>query len=944
MRRALLVGLALLLSLTATASASTLDTRHLDHRESPKLVVAPTWLAPRGLTAEATAREFLQSRAGELQLRPDLADLELVSVRESLLGQHVRFRQTLNGLPVHGGEVVVSVALEGGRVLKAYNNYYPLGPDVAFLPTGGMDVERAYDLVWERVRAHGELRSVPTAELVYTPEGAGFRLNWLVVLDLTGPEGAWQARVDALSGEVVELIDAFHPRKPLIWQRERIAAHEGPLADRQAAFAAIEALEAERRETLARADLNRASGTGLVFDPDPRTTLMNNNLQDNSPASAFTGSYLLRDLLDIEFSGGLYRLNGPWVNIINWDPPNTPPSTTTDGNWDRQRGINSFNDAVTYFHLDQNQRYIQSLGFVGARAIQDGSISADTDGFNGADNSAYYPGTNRLTFGHGCVDDSEDADVILHEYGHAINHDIVPTWFGGDTGAIGEGFGDYWGGTYSYSTPNGPTFFPDWIFHWDGHGNGNLCWAGRVMNRTNLQYVHSVNYGAHQSIPGGISDELWSTPIYQAMRTLVETHGESRESCDTIILESQFGMGSGMKMRDLANSIIATAEELYPDSPHALVYLQKFLVHNIMLAPSPTIGVAGFEIVAEPSGNGAADPGETVSVRVTLSNTGLSDATSVGATLTSSTPGVTIVQGTAEFPDLNAGGGSGTATVDYTFSVALDVECGTALQFGLAVAYIGWSGPESVDLAAQTFTGVPEGGFGFLAPYTAIPDNTGTPLLTYITIAGTGATVTSGFNVDMNISHTHIGELVVWLTSPSGTRVFLHMLDGGSADNIVGNYPNTLTPAQSLSAFVGQPLDGTWELMTRDQGSNGTGMLNSWGIYDITGFECDIDVTSAPDATVPAAFALGRNTPNPFNPATEINFAVPNDAGTVRLEVFDVRGTKVRTLVDQALPAGRHTSVWNGRTDEGRQVASGVYFYRLTGRGFAETRKMVAVQ
>jgi hypothetical protein len=133
---------------------------------------------------------------------------------------------------------------------------------------------------------------------------------------------------------------------------------------------------------------------------------------------------------------------------------------------------------------------------------------------------------------------------------------------------------------------------------------------------------------------------------------------------------------------------------------------------------------------------------------------------------------------------------------------------------------------------------------------------------------------------------------------------------------------------------VGEPLDGTWELMTRDQGSNGTGMLNSWGVHDITGFECDIAVVSAPDAAVPLAFALGRNTPNPFNPATEISFAVPTDAGTVRLEVFD----------DQALPSGRHTSVWNGRTDKGRQVASGVYFYRLTGRGFSETRKMVAVQ
>jgi len=942
MKLAPLAMLALLLPLTAAAVSASLDTGHLDHRTSPKLMVEPAFEAARGLTPESTARDFLQGRATELQLPADLANLELVEVKESLLGFHVRFAQRLNGLPVHGGEVVVSVAKGGGKVLKAYNNTYPVGPDAAFLPTGGLDRDDAYDRVWEHVRAHGELRGLPTAELVYTPEGASFRLNWLVTLDLAAPEGAWQARVDAVSGAVVELTDASHPRKPLDPIAERIAVHSGPLADRQAEFAAIEALEAERAERLERAALNRASGTGVVFDPDPRTTLRNNFLRDGDPAEAFTDAYFIRDLLDIEFDGSRYHLNGPWANILDWDPPTTPPSTTTDGNWDRQRGHNSFNDAMTYFHLDQNQRYMQSLGFVGAMAIQDGSISADTDGFNGADNSAYYPGTNRLTFGHGCVDDNEDADVILHEYMHAIHHDINSSWFGGDTGAIGEGLGDYWGGSYSYGTENGDVFFPDYIFHWDGHGAGNWCWPGRVMNRTNLQYVHSTIYGAHQSIPGGISNELWSTPIFQTMRTLVETHGESRESCDTVILESQFGMGSGMKMRDLANSIIATAQALYPDSPHALVYVEKFLVHNIILAPAPALGVAAFEVVSEPSGNGAADPGESVSVRVTLANTGLSDATGVSAVLSSATAGVSIAQGNAAFPDLVAAGGSGIASVDYVFDVDVSVECGTLIAFELTVDYTGFSGPQSDVLSAQAFVGVPEGGYGYQAPYAALPDNDGTEVLSNITISGTGAVVSEGFNLDIDVSHGHIGELVIWLTSPSGTRTFLHLLQGGAADDIVGNYPGTLTPAQSLDRFWGEPLDGTWELMVRDQGGNSTGSLNTWALYDITGFDCDLDITAAEG--LPTAFSLAQNSPNPFNPMTEISFAVPQGAGLVRLDIFDVRGQKVRSLAQEALPAGQHTRVWNGRNDEGRAVASGVYFYRLTGRGFEQTRKMVVVQ
>ncbi len=936
------LALSVIAATAALAAPGQLDTQHQDHRQTTKLTVLPDWPAPAGLTAGSTAREFLRDRAARFGLDPSLADLELVDVRESLLARHVHFQQRLNGLEVRGGEILVSVDRTDGRVLKAYSTYFPVGEQARLLPTAGIDRETAHDMAWAHLRAHGELRSRPGADLVYTPEGATFRLNWLVTLDLTGPDGAWQARVDALSGQVVEVIDTRAVRKPIAPVGERIAVHDGPLADRAEAFAAIEELEAGREAELA-APLRRASGTGVVFDPDPRTTLRNNYIRDNDSPSTFTDAYFTRDLLDIEFDGSVYRLNGPWVNILDWDSPSTPPSTTTDGDWDRQRGVNSFNDAMTYFHLDQNQRYIQSLGYVGPTGIQEGSISADTDGVNGADNSYYVPGSNRLSFGHGCVDDNEDADVILHEYGHAIHHGISNSWFGGDTGAIGEGFGDYWAGSYSYATENGPIFYPDWVYTWDGHGAGNWCWPGRVMDATHLQYVHSQTYGAHQSIPGGISDELWSTPIFQALRTLIEEHGETRESADTIILEAQFGLGSGLKMRDMANSIIATAQQLYPDGPHATVYVEKFLVHNIILAPEPALGLAWFEITGEPSGNEAADPGETVDVRVTLNNAGLSDATGVSGVLTSTTPGVTIEQSTASFPDIVVGG-TGTATVDYTFSVDIDVPCGTLLEFILTVDYTGFSGPSSADLGAQTFAGVPEGGYGLQAPYQPLPDDDGGEVISTITIEGTGAVVSESFNVDLDVSHDHIGDLVIWLTSPSGTRAYLHLLQGGSDDDIQGNYPNDIEPAQSFDRFWGEPLDGAWELMARDQGTGGTGIFNSWALYDISGFDCDLDVTAAPDELVPTTFALAQNAPNPFNPMTEIRFAVPESAGLVRLEIFDVRGQKVRTLVQAALPSGQHTRIWHGRDDVGGQVASGVYFYRLRGGGFDQTRKMVVVQ
>ncbi len=939
--KVLVIGLLATGAFAASAASLATDTYHTDYRETAKVQFDPAWHAVAGATAQGTAEAFLQDQATRYALPSDLGNLMPSGERESLLARHVTFQQMLNGLPVEGAEFIVSVSKRDGHVMRIFNNTYPVGENATFLPRGGMDAETAYDIAWGYLGAYGDLRSLPAAKLVYTPEGESFRLNWLVDLDLDGPDGAWRCRIDAVTGQIVEVTDTAMYRQPVDPVEVRLSQHQGPLADRQAAFARITELEA-KRAAMMNAAKSRVNGTGLVFDPDPRTTLINNNLQDNSPASAFTNAYFTEPLMDIEFDGSVYRLNGPWVNIINFETPNTAPSTTPDGNWNRARGDNSFDDAMVYFQLDKSQRYMQDLGFVGAMGIQDGSIGTDTDGLSGADNSHYLPGSNRLAFGHGCVDDDEDADVIWHEYGHAIDSDINHNWSGGDTGAMGEGWGDYWGGSYSYSTPNGPTFFPNYIYSWDGHGNGNQCWPGRILNANGAQYVHTTFYPAHVSIPGGYqSDELWSTPLFQSLITLVGM-GETRESVDSILLESKFGLGSGLKMRDMANVIIATAQAMEPGGPHAGVFVQKFLVHNIILEPLPAVGVASFAVTSEPSGNGAADPGETVDVQVTLANSGLAGATAVSAVLSTSTPGVTVVQDTANYPDLPVNGQS-TSTVDYTVTVDGNVACGTLMAFSLAIDYQVNGVPASVTRSAQLYVGVPLGGYGVASPNTPVPDNDGNQVVSTITISGTGATVDENLNLDVNILHDYIGDLIVRLVSPQGTSIFLTAFQGGSADNIIGNYPNTLTPAQPLSTFLGQPLDGDWQLIVRDQGNGGTGTLVGWALYDISGFECDGAATATPDA-LPTAFGLAQNAPNPFNPSTQISFSVPADAGVVSLTIFDVRGQRVRTLEHAPLVAGQYTRTWDGRDDHGLKTSSGTYFYRLSGKNFTETRKMVIVQ
>jgi hypothetical protein len=101
------------------------------------------------------------------------------------------------------------------------------------------------------------------------------------------------------------------------------------------------------------------------------------------------------------------------------------------------------------------------------------------------------------------------------------------------------------------------------------------------------------------------------------------------------------------------------------------------------------------------------------------------------------------------------------------------------------------------------------------------------------------------------------------------------------------------------------------------------------------------DLADNPNA--PKSFALFQNHPNPFNPETNISFALPVRT-YASLIVYNIEGKKVRTLVSREMDVGTHTVHWNGRDEAGNPVASGIYFYRLKTRDFDQTQKMVLMK
>jgi N-acetylmuramoyl-L-alanine amidase len=104
-------------------------------------------------------------------------------------------------------------------------------------------------------------------------------------------------------------------------------------------------------------------------------------------------------------------------------------------------------------------------------------------------------------------------------------------------------------------------------------------------------------------------------------------------------------------------------------------------------------------------------------------------------------------------------------------------------------------------------------------------------------------------------------------------------------------------------------------------------------------------VTTAEESprAVPLQFSLEQNFPNPFNPSTVISFTIPQ-RGRVRLDVLNLLGEPVVTLIDEEREAGTHRVTWDGTNQDGKTVPSGVYFYKLHHNSFTATRRMIFVR
>jgi len=313
-----------------------------------------------------------------------------------------------------------------------------------------------------------------------------------------------------------------------------------------------------------------STGSALVFVPNPVQSLGREDLTDqkDSDAAVPADAYVPVTLTNLDGSG---FLRGDYADVYSstgdlaYSPSNVFAYTRSD---DR------FEQVMAYFWMTEAEKYIQSLGF-GSRlpAINNEPQNARINQL-GYDNSfeTDHP-KDELRFGKGGVDDAEDGEVILHEYGHAIHQSQGFNFAPEENGAISEGFGDYWAVTVS-----------DIVAH--RLGVKELEPLACVADWDSTSYtsgpVHCLRrLDGNLKYPGGLNGEvhhdgtIWSRALWDIRNNL-----PTPQEADKIILQGTNGY-TGTTMPDLANRTVDAAMLLYGPSARNIVR-QAFVDRGIL--------------------------------------------------------------------------------------------------------------------------------------------------------------------------------------------------------------------------------------------------------------------------------------------------------------------------------------------------------------------------
>jgi hypothetical protein len=525
-------------------------------RRWPKMTTYTDCETPANKTGNPSenAKTFLKDHSRSLSLLQDLSDLKETNVKEGLNKKVTRFQQTFNNLPVLNAFVSIHQSATG-RVSKI-NSSYINNPLISGATIPLIDKVSAEKIALEGIR---QLSGISTLKII---GNARSELNWSSVSDrkLTL---IWIVKTRTLKprGYFYTLVDANTGKRLL--QENRIVF---------------------------------ATGTGMVYKPNPVQTSDIINLIDNDDQTDLVFEQQRVEVLLQGLDVGTNLLKGEFVDTASFKASTCPRLNALCSDADDvnrtylyTRNQAEFEQVVIYNAIDSLQHYLRdSLGFqdiLGNATIRNFptmAISHATD----LDQSFYEPDVYEdpttfelrgvLNFGDGGVDDAEDADIIVHEFGHAIQNNQNPGCFpGGDyvsqvneTRAIGEGFGDYLAASFYKNQGNSIYQSTDAPCVGD--------WDSTSYSTTTPACLRRVDGGKHYPEdldPSNPADshkdgEIWSATLWDLHADLNSANptqgGLGASRADQLIIDSHFTLdcSNGITMAQTALVMIDSTTDL----------------------------------------------------------------------------------------------------------------------------------------------------------------------------------------------------------------------------------------------------------------------------------------------------------------------------------------------------------------------------------------------
>ncbi|MCX4804614.1 M4 family metallopeptidase [Streptomyces sp. NBC_01214] len=288
---------------------------------------------------------------------------------------------------------------------------------------------------------------------------------------------------------------------------------------------------------------------GRIFMVNPVQATGDQALTDGKDADSVVPAtaYALAALRNLDGGGGLH---GRWASVRS----DTGPSARTGEAAGYTRHDDRFEQVMAYFWVNEAQEYLQSLGFGTELRGANDRVQPVRINQWGADNSFFTDKKDEIRFGKGGVDDAEDAEVIVHEYGHAVHNAQVPG-FGSspEAGAIGEAFGDYLAvevGAHAdaaYGWPQRADLAC--VADWDAASYSD---APHCLRRIDGNKVYADLVGEVHA-----DGEIWSRALFDIRNAL------GSRTADRIIVNAQFGFAPDTSFKDAALTTVSTAQRMY---------------------------------------------------------------------------------------------------------------------------------------------------------------------------------------------------------------------------------------------------------------------------------------------------------------------------------------------------------------------------------------------